>query len=41
MAGFICLFSAINGSPSGEKMLEGWNDRTDLHLSLQLTLTTP
>lgn len=29
------------GSPSGEKMLGGWNDRTDLHLSLQLTLTTP
>lgn len=22
-------------------MLEGWNDRTDLHLSLQPTLTTP
>lgn len=41
MAGFICLLSATNGSPSGEKMLEGWNDRTDLHLSLQPTLTAP
>lgn len=41
MAVFICLLSAINDSPSGEKMLEGWNDSTDLHLSLQLTLTIP
>jgi len=41
MSGFICLLSAIKESPSGENTLAGRNDRTDLHLSLQLTLTTP
>lgn len=40
-AGLFYLLSAINGSPAGEKMLAGWKERTDLHLSLQLTPTTP
>lgn len=40
IVGFICLFSVINESPSGEEALGGWNVRTDLHLSLQLKLTT-
>lgn len=40
-AGLFSLFSGINGSHAGEKMLAGWKERTDLHLSLQLTPTTP